>query len=65
VQELLSALRLHRDFFAKLAPEGGRVTLIINLPGDVNMGDVLEPQALQLMSELQLELGVEVFPHWK
>lgn len=38
------------------------MSLIVNLPGDVNMGDNLEPETLRLMSELGITLGGEVFP---
>ena len=38
------------------------MTLIVGLPGDVNMGDVLGSEYLKLMLDLRLELGVEVFP---
>ena len=36
--------------------------LIVNLPGNVNMGDVLNPQTLRLIADLGADLGVEVFP---
>jgi len=62
LREFVTRLRRKRDFLAQLTSGGGRVTLIVNLPGDVNMGDVLEPQTLRLLSELGMELGVEVFP---
>ena len=61
----LSRLQPKRDVLAQLVSGGGTMTLIINLPGDVNMGDVLEPRTLRLMSELGVELGVEVFPKMK
>ena len=54
----------HR-FLKQWTAEGGRVSLTVNLPGDVNMGDNLEPDTLRLMSELGIELGVEVFPKFK
>jgi len=41
------------------------MTLIVNLPGDVNMGDILEPRTLRLMSKPGLELGVEIFPNMR
>lgn len=65
LREFLSRLQPKHDFLAGLTSQGGRMTLIVSLPGNVNMGDVLEPQSLQLMSQLGLELGVEVFPRMK
>jgi len=41
------------------------VSLIVNLPGDVNMGDDLEPETLLLMSDLGIRLGIEVFPNFE
>jgi hypothetical protein len=58
-------LRPNRDFLAQLVSGGGRVTLLIHLAGDVNMGDDLEPETLRLMSELGIALSVEVFPKIK
>jgi hypothetical protein len=65
LRELLARLQSKQGFLSRLVSGGGRITLIVNLPGDVNMGDVLEPASLQLMSKLGLELGVEVFPRMK
>ena len=55
-------LRAHRRFLSQIASGGGRVELIVNLPGNVNMGDVLNPQTLRLIADLGADLGVEVFP---
>lgn len=63
--EFVEQLRPHREFFARLTSEGGRATLIIDLAGDVNMGDTLEPDTLRTISDLGIRLGVEVFPKWR
>jgi len=65
LRALLSRLQPKRDFLAQLVSGGGSMTLIVNLPGDVNMGDILEPRTLRLMSKPGLELGVEIFPNMR
>lgn len=62
MERLLDQLALHKDFFLKIAKEGGNVQLYFNLPGEVNQGDTAKPSMLNLMSELELHLGVELFP---
>lgn len=65
LRTVLSTLQPKRAFLEELVAGGAKLTLIINLPGDVNMGDVAEPETLQAISDLGLELGVEVFPKMK
>jgi hypothetical protein len=62
IRDLVRHLKPRHRFLKQWMSEGGRVSLIVNLPGDVNMGDDLEPETLRLMSELGIGLGVEVFP---
>lgn len=59
---VVEQLRSHKTFLKKLSSDGGRALLIVNLPGDVNIGGELAPRTLRLMSDLDLKLGVEVFP---
>ena len=65
LRDLVRHLQPRHRFLKQWTAEGGRVSLTVNLPGDVNMGDNLEPDTLRLMSELGIELGVEVFPKFK
>ena len=64
-RDLVRHLQPRHRFLKQWTAEGGRVSLIVHLPGDINMGDDLEPETLQLMSELGIGLGVEVFPRFK
>ena len=65
LRDLVRHLQPRHRFLKQWTAEGGRVSLIVHLPGDINMGDDLEPETLQLMSELGIGLGVEVFPRFK
>ena len=63
--QLLTRLLPKREFLARIVSEGGSAMVIVNLPGDVNMGDVVKPETLRLLADLGLELGLEVFPAMK
>lgn len=65
MERLLARLTPHKDLFLKIAKEGGQSQLYFNFPGDVNQGDTAKPSMLKLMSEIELHLGVEVFPDMK
>ena len=41
---------------------GGAIDLIVNLPGDLNIGDALPWHEMQRLSALRIDLGIEVFP---
>ena len=45
-----------------LTESGGSVTLIFDLPGDVNLGSEMDPAGLARLADLKVELGIEVFP---
>ena len=55
-------LEPHADFLACFIKTGGRINLNVQLVGDTNIGDVLEPDHLATLSRLGIALGVEVFP---
>jgi hypothetical protein len=65
VRDLVRHLQPRHRFLTQWTAGGGHLSLTINLPGDVNMGDDLEPETLRLMSDLGIGLGVEVFPKMK
>jgi len=62
--EIINPLTPHRTFFKKIVNEGGRVCIGIHLPGSVNQGSNLSIEALQKLSDMNIELGLEVFPDW-
>ena len=62
LEHLLVQFRSHKDFFLKIADEGGEVQLYFNVPGNINQADVANPSVLKDMLELKIHFGMEVFP---
>ena len=53
------------DFFLHVSDTGGKVSLIVQLAGDVNLGDELSYESMSRLARLRISLGVEVFPHMR
>jgi len=64
VKNFLKKLEPHKEFILELTDTGGSVSIIVNLPGDINIGDTFEWKDLELLISLRIDLGVEVFPHF-
>lgn len=62
VNEVLKWIQTKGAFSKELKASGGSLCVIVELPGSVNLGDVLEPEAMQLAVSLGISLGIEVFP---
>ena len=62
VMELLEKLEAASEYVMNLSSSGGRISLIVHLPGHTNIGDVIKPADLMRIGRLGVELGVEVFP---
>ncbi len=57
--ELLAA---RAEFLHGIVAAGGRISLTVSLPGDVNIGATLPHAAISRLAELPIDLGIEVFP---
>jgi hypothetical protein len=55
-------LRAHREFFARVRAEGGRVELFIGTFGDRNYGFEFSPQLLASFGEFGVSLSFDVYP---
>jgi hypothetical protein len=64
VVNLINKLEPHKTFLVELANSGGSICLIVDLPGDTNIGDVLSWREMARLSALQIDLGIEVFPEF-
>jgi len=64
VADLSIQLERHRHFLSKLVAEGATVSLILHLPGDVNIGSNLRSTDMKRLADLGIDLGIEVFPKW-
>lgn len=62
VVKLIEAVEPHAGFLSEIADTGGSVSLIVSLPGEINIGDTLPIQELARLSMLKIDLGIEVFP---
>jgi hypothetical protein len=52
----------HKNWFLNLSKTGGYASLIVNLSGDTNIGADLRADTMKKLLELNIVLGVEVFP---
>jgi hypothetical protein len=64
LRKIIDALEPHAMFLAKVTDDGGSIHLIFHLPGDINIGDDISWKDLKRLSHLQIDLGIEVFPHF-
>jgi hypothetical protein len=62
VVKLIDKFEAHRDFLHEIVDGGGSIDLIVNLPGDINIGDSFRWQDMARLSTLRIDLGIEVFP---
>jgi hypothetical protein len=64
VVKIIDRLELHKDFLSEIVDDGGTIDLIVNLPGDVNIGDSFRWHDMARLSALRIDLGIEVFPEF-
>lgn len=65
LEKFVLQLVRHRSFFLRLAGEGARSEVYVQLPGDINQGGSIRPQVLTQIAELGFYFGIEVFPNWR
>jgi hypothetical protein len=64
VKKMLDLLEPHAKFLSEIVESNGAISLILHLPGDVNIGDSISPHELGRLSSLGISLGLEVFPRF-
>ena len=64
LNELLERLEMNKEFVKKLTDDKGIVTVIFDLHGRINIGDVVTWRTMGRLAALQVNLGVEVFPNF-
>lgn len=62
VDRLIVELEPHHEFLSHLVLDGGNICLIVNLPGERNIGDVLNWKLMERITNLKIDIGIEVFP---
>jgi hypothetical protein len=60
----LAQLESHSKLFSDIAISGGSTSLILELDGSQNIGDVFSHKELRRLSNLQIDFGIEVFPQF-
>lgn len=64
VAKLALKLEKHQQFISALVAGGGTITAIVDLPGDENIGSVMSAADIRRLANLEIDLGIEVFPKW-
>jgi hypothetical protein len=65
VERMIGILEPQKSFLVHLVDGGGFVDLIVDMPGDVNLGSSLGWRAMARLADLRIDLGIEVFPHMR
>ena len=61
VTKLIDKLEPQKSFLIEIEQSGGSICLMLDLPGDTNIGSVLSWRDMARLSALRIDLGVEVF----
>jgi hypothetical protein len=61
---MIRRLESSSNFLRIITSTGGIITLVIHLPGRVNIGDEIAASDLVRLGRLNINLGVEVFPNY-
>jgi hypothetical protein len=64
VVKLIDRLEPHKDFLHEIVSIGGRISLIVHLPGDTNIGSSFHWRDMVRLGDLRIDLGIEVFPNF-
>lgn len=62
IHDVLSWLYKKLDFILRMRASGGELQLIVQLPGNINIGDTLKSDTLSIALNLGVIIGIEVFP---
>jgi len=65
VHDVLEWIQSRVGFADELQTSGGSLTVIVNLPGAINLGCTLGPKTMRLAASLGVSVGVEVFPNMR
>jgi hypothetical protein len=60
--EFARSLSERSGFIRRIRADGGLVAIYVDLKGCENFGDVMAPELLSLLSSLDIDFGIEIFP---
>lgn len=61
IEELLSPLHSHGDFFRRISDERGRAELFVGVFAETSTGFTLDTKSMLAMASSSLELSVEIY----
>jgi hypothetical protein len=64
VVKRIDRLEPHKALLNEIAGSEGSICLIADLPGDVNIGSEFPWRDMARLSDLHIDLGVEVYPEY-
>lgn len=64
LNKFVRKLTRHKSALRRTTRTGGKVELIVELPGGVNIGDSISWESMKTLSALCIDLGIEVFPEF-
>jgi hypothetical protein len=62
--KLIDKLEPHRAFLVEIDKSGGSISMVLDLPGDTNIGDVFPWREMARLCDLRINLSIEVFPEF-
>ena len=62
IKDIIDLFENNKLFIENISISGGSVELIIDIPGDINVGDTIKYSDLFRICNLRVNLGFEVFP---
>jgi len=62
--DFVGRLEQKADVLLNIHETGGAVMLVVQLPGDVNIGDQIGFSDMKRLFDLKISLGIEVFPNF-
>lgn len=60
--KLIDRMEPHKAFLIEIEKSGGSASLVLDLPGDTNIGDVLPWREMARLCAMRIDLSIEVFP---
>lgn len=60
--DLIEILYTKKSFLKSLLSDGGKIEIIVELKGSVNIGDYLNHDVMSKILDMGVILGIEVFP---
>jgi hypothetical protein len=64
IAKMIDRLEPHKALLHEIDESGGSICLIADLPGEVNIGSEFPWRDMARLSDLHIDLGIEVYPEY-